>query len=446
MAGDPSRSMRADRTSEKYGTFMQRTLLLIPHELAGIPVFGVGWLLLLTAVALGVRLWIGGRHGQSAAGILKAEAMMWAAIAAAIVVVLPMVELKNIDGEPIGMAIRGYGVMLLTGVGSAVGLAAYRAKRSGMDPDVIYSIAPWAFFGGIIGARLFFVIQYRDRFIGDSLIATLGNVARFTEGGLVVYGSFIGGFIAVAYYISRHHLPLLKLGDVIVPCMFLGVFFGRIGCLMNGCCYGGRCEDDWAALHFPPTSPVYQDQLKSGELLGFRFDPETRTIESVRDGSLASQAGITVGSRLDAFGNDFSPLETASREIPEEDVRTGIIATIDGRRYRWSPEQLPPRTLPVYPAQLLSSVSSLVLCLLLCAISLFRHRQGTVMFLGFASYAVLRFVLELVRVDEAGQFGTELSISQWVSLVVFAGSMIGLWWIYRTPQAAPMQPQPSSGT
>lgn len=52
------------------------------------------------------------------------------------------------------------------------------------------------------------------------------------------------------------------------------------------------------------------------------------------------------------------------------------------------------------------------------------------MFVGFASYAVLRFVLEIVRVDEAGQFNTSLSISQWVSLVVFLLSVMGLVWVY----------------
>ncbi len=430
---------------------MQRTLLLIPHEIAGIPVFGVGWLLALLVLAMVVRIVLVRRTGEaesrpSVADVLRTEGLMWAAVAAVIVFLLPIVELKNLDGEPIGMAVRGYGVLLLVGVVSAVALAADRAKRRGMDPEIILSIAPWVFFGGIIGARLFFVIQYRDQFHAESIGETLGNVLKFTEGGLVVYGSFIGGFLAVVVYTTLRRVPLLKLGDVIVPCMFLGVFFGRIGCLMNGCCYGGRCEDGWSALHFPPNSPVYDDQLRSGELLGFTFDPETRVIKSVRQDSLADRAGIDVGSRLEAFADDLTPLETASREIPEEEARTGVIATIDGKRYRWSPAELPDRALPVYAAQLISSASSLVLCLLLAAIPPLRFRDGTVMLLGFAGYAVLRFVLELVRVDEAGQFGTSLSISQWVSLGVLACSIIGFWSIYRTSPPAPVQPQPSQTT
>ena len=297
---------------------MQRTFLLIPHEIAGIPVLGVGWLLALMILAFVMRLLVA-RHrapsgGPTVTEVVMSEGFMWAAIAAAVVFILPIVELKNLDGEPVGMAIRGYGVMLVIAVGSAVALAVYRAQRRGIDPDVIYSLAPWALIGGIVGARLFFVIQYRDQFISDSIGQTIANMLKFTEGGLVVYGSFIGGFLAVAFYVYRHQLPLLRFGDVIVPCLFLGVFFGRIGCLMNGCCYGGRCEDGWYALEFPPTAEVYSDQIRSGELLGFSYDPETRRIDSVRDGSLAAEAGIKVGARLDGLGEDLTALETASRE------------------------------------------------------------------------------------------------------------------------------------
>ena len=425
---------------------MRRTLLIIPHEILGIPVFGLGWLLMAVLVLLAIRLLVVRQRGKSVRELIRHEGLMWGAFLFAIWWVLPRVEVTNVDGEPIGMAIRGYGVMLLLGVASAVGLAAYRAKQRGIDPDIIYSMAPWAFIGGILGARIFFVIQYRDQFIGDSIAESIGNMLKFTEGGLVVYGSFIGGFIAVTFYILRHGLSWLRFGDVIVPCLFIGLAFGRIGCLMNGCCYGGRCEDSRFALHFPATSPVYDDQIRSGELLGFRYDASTRVIESVREGSLAERAGIRVGARLDALADDRTSLETAPRSIPKEDAVTGVIATIDGKRYRWGPDELPTRALPVYPTQLISSVSGLLLCLGLCSLPTRRMRDGTVMMLGFAGYAIIRFVLELIRVDEAGQFGTSLSISQWVSLVVLACSLIGLAWLYWSPRSAAVQTQPSSGS
>lgn len=426
---------------------MRRTLLLIPHEIASLPVFGFGWLLIGLLIGLVIRILVakntvakntGGKNqrhssfGAAAKSVLAGEGMMWAIAAAVIAFVLPWVELKNVDGDPVGLAIRGYGMMLLAGVGSAVFLAAYRAKRRGIDPDLIYSMAPWAFIGGIAGARLFYVVQYRDQFFQGSIMESLGNVLRFTEGGLVVYGSFIGGGLAVAYYLYRNHLSVLTFGDVIVPCMFLGVFFGRMGCLMNGCCYGGRCEEGPMAVQFPPEAKVYSDQIASGELMGFKYDAETRAIVEVRPGSLADQAGIAVGSHLDDLGPDFSTLDQAPRNLPVEDVQSGVYVTVDGRRTRWTPSELPDRALPVRAAQVISSGSSLVLCLALCALSIFRLRTGSVMFIGFAAYAVLRFVLEWVRVDEAGQFGTALSISQWVSVLVMVGSALGLIWVYRS--------------
>ncbi len=364
---------------------------------------------------------------------------MWVIVAIAIVFVLPAVELKNVAGDPVGMAIRGYGVMLLSGVVAAVGLATVRAKNRGIDPEVILSLAPWVFIGGIIGARLFYVIQYRDKFITDSLGQTIRNIVAFTEGGLVVYGSIIGGFIAAVIFISRNRLPLLKLGDAIVPCIFLGVFLGRIGCLMNGCCYGGRCEEGWASVQFPPGSPVYQDQLYDGELLGMKIDPITSRIEEVTPGSLAEQAGIGVGDRVEQIASIPASAETAPLDIPADQVRTGVTIVIDGKVYGWSPQQLPKRALPVQAVQVLSSACSLLLCCLLCGVSYFVRRDGAVMMLGFAGYAVLRFVLELIRVDEGGQFGTDLSISQWVSIGVLIAAVAGLAWLYQQQPTATAQ-------
>ncbi|NND96398.1 MAG: diacylglyceryl transferase [Pirellulaceae bacterium] len=421
---------------------MRRTLLLIPHEIAGIPIFGIGWLLGLIVIALVVRLVIAKRSGQSLGQSVGGEILMWGIVAAAVVFVLPAVELKTAHGEPVGMAIRGYGVMLLAGVSSAVGLAAYRAKNRNIDPDVIYSLAPWVFVGGIAGARIFYLVQYRDKFQWDSIGWYMRNLFSFTEGGLVVYGSFIGGFLAGVFFITRHKLPLLRLGDAIIPCMFLGVFLGRIGCLMNGCCYGGRCEDGWAALRFPAGSAVYGEQLADGELLGLDVHPLTGRIENVHSGSLAAQAGIEPGSSFDGVQLDPIPLADAPHDLPVEEILPGITATVDGRTYRWSPSELPKSALPVQAAQLISSISALTLCLLLCGLSYVFRKEGAIMMLGFAGYATLRFILEMVRVDEAGQFGTLLTISQWVSVVVFLLSAAGMIWVYRRPSTGSALPGP----
>ena len=421
---------------------MHRTLFLIPHEIGPFPVFGVGWALGILVLALAIRLiWAqrqfskyGGsdrQHGPPSLGeVLAGEGLFWAVAAVLAVLVLPTVELKNAAGDPVGMAIRGYGVFLVLGVSSAIALAAHRTQRAGMNPDLIFSLAPWVFIGGIAGARLFYVIQYRDEYIGETAMETIKNMIAFTEGGLVVYGSFIGGFLAYMIFTYRHKVPILKFGDAIVPCIFLGVFFGRLGCLLNGCCYGGRCEEGWASLRFPPLSAVYQDQLSSGELLGMNIDPKTGKILSVVPSSIADGLGIKANDLYEAGDFDRRVYETADASLPREEVVPGWMMLISGKTHVLSPDELPDRALPVRAAQLISSVGSLVLCAVLCTVSLYIRRTGALMFIGFASYAVLRFILEIVRVDEAGQFNTSLSISQWVSLVVFSCSIAGLVWVY----------------
>ena len=414
---------------------MRTILLMIPHEIAGIPVFGFGWLLVLLAVGLAARLFVVSRGKQTFGGWLASESLMWAMVAVVIVFVLPVVELKNVDGDPAGMAIRGYGVMLVVAVVASVALAAHRARSRGIDPEWIYSLAfPWVLVGGIVGARMFYVIQYRHTFVGDGLADTLLNMLKFTEGGLVVYGSFIGGVAAAIVFMFRNGLSIGKMGDVIVPCMFLGLCLGRIGCLMNGCCYGGKCEEHWTSIRFPPGSLVYKEQMFDGTLLGLEIDPASRRILRVQPGSLADQADIKPGQTLQQVSLDDRTLKDAPRDIPAEYVRLGVVALVDDQIHRWSPEQLPGRAMPVRPTQVISSLAALGLCLLLCGLSVYQFREGTIMLLGFASYAILRFILEMVRVDEQGQFGTSLSISQWVSILVLAGSFVGLAWLYTRPR------------
>ncbi|MGB1708369.1 MAG: diacylglyceryl transferase, partial [Rubripirellula sp.] len=124
---------------------MQRTLLLIPHEIAGIPVFGIGWLLIAILLAILLRLAIGKYMGAPVGKILATETHYGLIGFAISIFLLPRAELKNVDGDPVGMAVRGYGVLLLLAVASALGLAAYRARRRGFDPDVIFSVAPFVF-------------------------------------------------------------------------------------------------------------------------------------------------------------------------------------------------------------------------------------------------------------------------------------------------------------
>ncbi len=94
-------------------------------------------------------------------------------------------------------------------------------------------------------------------------------------------------------------MPLLATADLIAPSMLLGLALGRVGCLLNGCCYGGPCDLPWKVT-FPWNSPVHQHEVKHGTTdvfgLKFRDGPDHWTvIESVAPDSPAAQKGLTRG-------------------------------------------------------------------------------------------------------------------------------------------------------
>lgn len=410
---------------------MYRTLFFIPHEFAGIPLFGFGWLLgaiVLYAIAVTI---FSSRDPERRSELMGTLGMC--AIGAVVVaLVFPNVEIRNQAGEPMGMAIRGYGFMMLLGVSAAVGLAVLRARKYGLGSEVIMSAAPWLFVLGILGARAFYVIEYRDRFEHESFIQMLGSIIDFTRGGIVVYGSLIGGFLGLVLFCRRHQLPFFRMADIIIPCVFVGLFFGRLGCVMNGCCYGGRCEPDAYSLQFPKGSPVYEDQARSGDLLGLsvQWEPGDK-VDASREGkildvlpsSLAADAGIEPGGRV-KIQLERPAAGDANLKLANDDTRSlGIAAFVDGKTYRWRADQLPDRANSVAPAQLYSSALGLTMAVFLLTISHWIRREGVLMGIGFAGYAVIRFGLEAIRSDEPGQFGTTLTISQWVSVVVFIASL-----------------------
>jgi len=95
---------------------------------------------------------------------------------------------------------------------------------------------------GIAGARLFYVIQKRDEFFnGAPPLEMILSMVNMTKGGLVVYGSLIGGSLAALIFLKLNKLPILKIADLMAPGMVLGLAIGRLGCLMEWC-WGWRLD------------------------------------------------------------------------------------------------------------------------------------------------------------------------------------------------------------
>ncbi len=141
------------------------------------------------------------------------------------------------------ITIHSYGLMLAVGVVICSFLLSRDAKRFNLNADMVFDLVFWAVVGGIVGARLFFILLNISFFIQNPL-----EIIMIQNGGLSFQGGLIVGSLASVWFVRRKKLPLLLVLDLAAPYLALGQSVGRVGCFLNGCCYGR--EVPWG-IYFP---------------------------------------------------------------------------------------------------------------------------------------------------------------------------------------------------
>lgn len=150
-----------------------------------------------------------------------------------------------------------YGLSIAAGVALAFFLMQKAALQEGFPTadqacDCIFmSVAT-----GFIGARIFYVLQHLEEFRQNPL-----EVFAIWQGGLIFYGGLAAGFFSLWVYAFKHKLSFCKMMDFILPYGAMVHAFGRLGCFLNGCCFGRACDLPWA-IRFPGMAhPVHPTQL-----------------------------------------------------------------------------------------------------------------------------------------------------------------------------------------
>lgn len=296
--------------------------------------------------------------------------------------------------------VRSYGLMLAIGFL----LAVYIIKRLGRnltpESQIITNGALYALMAGLVGARLFYVIHYFDKFKHNLL-----SIFAIWQGGLEVLGGFVLAITVILIFLRRHKIPIRPYLDILAIGFMVALAFGRIGCFLNGCCFGKPADLPWA-VQFPYGSPAYRSQIDADLK---RARPESQL-------TLPSEFFEHVQSQ----GNWYSQLKPYDNLTDEQKYQ------VDKGEFQ---------CLPVHPTQLYSTANALVLCLVLY---FFRRRSqktdkklltepGETFALMLILYGITRIFMENLRDDNPFEFaGLTISQNIGIAMIVFGAILMAV--------------------
>ena len=283
--------------------------------------------------------------------------------------------------------------------------AVYLIRRLSRDitpnSQLITNAALYALIGGVVGARLFYVVHYFDQFQGRLLSAF-----AIWKGGLELLGGVLLAIAVIIFYLWYHKLPIRRYLDILAVALMLALAFGRIGCFLNGCCFGKPTNLPWG-VRFPYGSFAYRSQI-SRNLERNRPEPQLQ---------LPSEF-FTYVEKDGLWYSELKPYENLTRE------------------QKYMVDKSPYRCLSVHPTQLYSSANGAVLCLILYLFwrraqnigsskntSKLLIKPGCIFSLMFILYGITRFFIEFARDDNPFEFDG-ITISQNISIAMIVLGLV----------------------
>jgi len=272
------------------------------------------------------------------------------------------------------VTVKSYGLMMVVGFLLAIVLMGRCAKLIKHNPEHITNIALCALVSGIIGARVFYVVHNFDSYRGNLL-----SVFSIWNGGLELLGGVFLAVVVAVILLRRKKLPVRTYFDILVIGLMMGLAFGRVGCYLNGCCFGKPTESA-CSITFPYASLSFERQVYPDHSRG-REEPFIE-LPAEYFGYETEDGKWITASEYNKFDMNLKPYEFLTDQ-QKEDVKG---------KYR---------ALGVIPSQFYSTANAFVLCLVLY---LFWRKfgmkcPGATLALMLILYGPARFFLETLRDD-----------------------------------------------
>lgn len=149
------------------------------------------------------------------------------------------------------LTVYSYGLLMVLGILAGTALAYWRARRRNYHAEAIWDLVLYVTVAGLLGARLWEVV-FSWSYYGQHP----GEILAIWRGGLSVQGSILGAAPVVYWYTRKHGIDFWRLADIMVPGVLLGQAIGRLGCFLNGCCFGVPTGGPLGVV-FPPGTDAY---------------------------------------------------------------------------------------------------------------------------------------------------------------------------------------------
>ena len=146
--------------------------------------------------------------------------------------------------------LRSYGVIVALSFLLGLWVSTREAKRNGVDPALVQDFAFYAVVGGIIGARIYFVLFSNPSYF----LRNPWEIFAIWHGGMGIIGALLGGLLTALWYCRRRELSFFRLADTLAPGVALGQAVGIVACLLNGDSYGRPTDVAWAVTYTDPRA------------------------------------------------------------------------------------------------------------------------------------------------------------------------------------------------